>query len=251
MKAIFYILAGIRALLVFGFMVIFIGSYTLSTFVIPHTKERALNLRRNFIRFVVIPIFNVHIQLEGYPTVKPALYICNHRSFIDPLAICKYLDAFVIAKAEVANYPIINKGAELSGVVWVDRNNKDSRAATRDKMIEVLQSGYNILVFPEGTVGKDPYPLPFRKGTFIEAAEHQINVVPIAMEFQSAQDLWVLEKFIPQYFYQFSKWRTNIKLKFGEPLTGTNGEELCNQAYDWVSDEVSKMQEGWSDWAKK
>ncbi|MBK7700798.1 MAG: hypothetical protein IPJ39_19750 [Saprospiraceae bacterium] len=39
----------------------------------------------------------------------------------------------MIAKAEVAGYPIINKGAELTGVIWVDRNDQSSRTATRTK----------------------------------------------------------------------------------------------------------------------
>jgi 1-acyl-sn-glycerol-3-phosphate acyltransferase len=243
-----YFLAGIRAILVFGFMSIFMGSYMLSTIVVPHTKKRALKLRRNFIRYVALPCFNIKVEVEGQPEHSAALYVCNHRSFVDPLVICNHLDAFVIAKAEVAHYPIINKGAELSGVIWVDRANKDSRAASRDKMVEVIEAGYNILVFPEGTVGTNTTPLEFRKGTFIEAVERNIKVIPIAIEFQSKKDLWIIEKFIPQYFYQFSKLRTNVKVKFGHPIEANTGEESCQLAYQWISEEIKKMQYGWSEW---
>ena len=84
------------------------------------------------------PILNMHVIIEGKPHDKPALYVCNHRSFADPLAILPYLDAYVIAKAEVASYPIINKGAELTGVLYVKREDSQSRNAVRDKMVKPL-----------------------------------------------------------------------------------------------------------------
>jgi 1-acyl-sn-glycerol-3-phosphate acyltransferase len=229
-------------------MGIFILCYWISTIIVPHSKERALTLRKNFLKFVALPILNLHIQYEGNPELKPALYISNHRSFADPLVICRHLDAFVIAKAEVSHYPIINIGAELSGVIWVDRNNKDSRTATREKLIEVITSGYNVLVFPEGTVGTKSSPLPFRPGTFLEAFENDFPIIPIAIEYQSAQDLWVKEKFIPQYFYQFSKWRTHIKVKYGNPIEGKDGADNCQKAYQWVDNELAAMQHRWVKW---
>ncbi len=242
-----YIIAAIRGIVIFMGMAMFMLSYGLSCIFYKHTKQRALNLRTNYLKYVAIPVLNIKITKEGEPYHKTALYVANHRSFADPIVICKYLQAFVIAKAEVANYPIINKGAELTGVIWVDRNNKDSRSATREKLTETIDSGFNILVYPEGTVGIHKNTLPFRKGTFIEAAQNNIPVVPIAIEFRSNKDLWVREKFIPQYFHQFSKWKTEVKLKFGTPLSNLNGEELHQEAYDWINQELSEMQKNWSD----
>jgi 1-acyl-sn-glycerol-3-phosphate acyltransferase len=160
--------------------------------------------------------------------------------------MCRYLDGFIIAKAEVANYPIINKGAEITGVIWVDRNNHESRADTRSKLVEMIESGYNIIVYPEGTVGKDKEPLPFKKGSFHEAFNNNIDVVPVAIEYKSEKDLWKLQKFIPQYLYQFSKWKTEVKISFGNPIKYNSPEDLHAKAYTWVCIETSKMQENWS-----
>jgi 1-acyl-sn-glycerol-3-phosphate acyltransferase len=245
-KLVLNLLAGVRALIIFLAMVIFMLSYSFSCLVWKHTKERALRLRKNYLKYIGIPVLNIKVIKTGQPSTTPALYVCNHRSFTDPIVICRYLKAFVIAKAEVANYPIINKGAELTGIIWVNRKDKTSRTLTRDKMVETIKAGYNILVFPEGTVGKDKGTLPFRMGTFIEAAENNIPVVPIAIEFKSPKDMWVLEKFVPQYFHQYSKWKTEVKMTIGEPITGKTGEELHNQAYDWINTELDNMQNGWS-----
>ncbi len=247
MKVVLYFLALIRAILVFGGMIVYMLVYGISCLFIPHSKSRALNLRKHYLTYYCIPILNIKIEIKGAPIADAALYVSNHRSFTDPIVLCKYLNAFVIAKAEVMNYPIINKGAELTGVIWVNRQDQDSRNHTRSKMVETVKSGFNILVYPEGTVGKEKHTLPFRKGTFIEAAQNNITVVPVAIEFKSKKDLWVIEKFLPQYFYQFSKWQTNVKLTFGSPCSGTSGEELHNEAYHWINQEIRTMQAGWSE----
>lgn len=247
MSLLLNLLAAIRAILVFGSMAMFMLFYGISCIIIPHSKKRALTLRENFIKYICLPIFNIHITVEGSPSEDAALYVCNHRSFTDPIVLCRYLKAFVIAKAEVASYPIINKGAELTGVIWVDRENKDSRTATRDKMVETIQGGFNILVYPEGTVGKEKTTLPFKKGTFMEAASNGIPVVPVAIEFKSPKDLWIREKFIPQYFYQFSKWRTDVKLSFGSPMKSEDGSYLHTSAQQWIDTELIRMQKGWSE----
>jgi 1-acyl-sn-glycerol-3-phosphate acyltransferase len=247
LKVVLYLLALVRAILVFGGMIIYMVVYGISCIFISHSKSRALNLRKHYLKYFCIPILNIKIENTGMPIDRPALYVCNHRSFADPIVICKYLKAFVIAKAEVMNYPIINKGAELTGVIWVDRQDQDSRNHTRSKMVETIQDGFNILVYPEGTVGKEKHTLPFRKGTFKEAALNNIPVVPVAIEFQSKRDLWVMEKFLPQYLHQFSKWQTKVKISFGPQLSGTSGEDLHHEAHKWINHEITSMQKGWSE----
>ena len=245
MKVLLYILAIIRGILAFGLMALFILAYGLSCIFIPHTKNRALKLRENYLKYIGIPILNIDIDVIGKPIDTPALYVSNHRSFSDPAVACRYLRAFVLAKAEVASYPIINKGAELTGVIWVNRGNQVSRSTARSKLVETIKSGYNILLYPEGTVGIHRETLPFRVGSFIEAAENKIPVVPIAIEYMSPKDLWIKEKFVPQYLYQFSKWKTKVNLRFGEPIYSTDGNELCQQSYLWINEQLKDIQKDW------
>ena len=243
----FYPLAAIRAILIFMGMVFYMLFYAVSCIFIPHTSNRALKLRAHYLIYYCCPMLNINIEKKGNPLISTALYVANHRSFADPIVLCRYVPAFVIAKAEVKSYPVINIGAELTGVIWVNRMDTESRLQTRSKMVEVLQSGFNVLVFPEGTVSLTKNTLPFKKGTFIEAANNAIPVVPVAIEYQSAKDLWIKEKFIPQYFHQFSKWETTVKISFGEPLPGSDGPELYEQAQSWIDNELTVMQHEWSE----
>lgn len=193
------------------------------------------------------PILNLKVQVKGQPQAEPALYVSNHRSFTDPIVVSKYLNAFVIAKAEVASYPIINKGAEVTGILYVKREDKNSRSQARKEFVDVIKSGHNILVYPEGTISRNKEPIPFKKGTFFEAAKESITVVPVAIEFKNKKDLWTIPNFVGQYFNQFSKGKTEAKLSFGPPLKSKDGEELLSESYNWIKRELDSMQENWVD----
>jgi 1-acyl-sn-glycerol-3-phosphate acyltransferase len=165
---------------------------------------------------------------------------------VDPVIVSVYLDAFVIAKAEVGNMPMLNKGAELTGIIYVHRENRESRNETREKMKEMIRGGQNVLVYPEGTVGGNKTTIEFKIGTFLEAAKDGFKVVPIALEYKTARDHWVKISLFKQYFKQFSKWRTYAKIKFGPVLSSEDGHELQQQARDWIDQTILEMQKGWS-----
>lgn len=226
--------------------------YAVTSLFLGNTPERAFRLRKRWVKWLTLPLLNIKCDVKGKPPVTPALYVCNHRSFIDPLIKSAYLDAYVIAKAEIANYPIINKGAEATGVLWVKRDSIKSRNATREKLVETLLNGYNVLVYPEGTVGVTRETLKFSKGTFAEAVKNNIPVVPVALEYRDTKDLWQDASFLQQYFNQFASWRTEIKLSFGPAMTAEDGRQLSLDAHAWINAELKEMQKDWSrvNWGK-
>lgn len=227
-------------------MFVWILAYLVMSIFKRHTPERAFKLRKSWLGHICHPLLNIQVKVEGSPQQEACIYICNHRSFADPIVLCRYLDAYVIAKAEVANYPLINKGAEITGVIYVKRENKESRNEVRDMMIEKIKEGYNVLVFPEGTVGVEEFTINFRSGTFYEAAENNVKIAPVAMEFRDEKDLWLVPNFINQYISQFSKWSTDVKVSFGPVLQSSDGEFLKTESKKWIDNKLNEMHDGWS-----
>lgn len=193
-----------------------------------------------------MPILNVKVEIKGKASATPALYICNHRTFFDPGVLCQYLNAFVIAKAEIANYPIINKGAERTGVIWVKRESHISRKNTRNALVTNLQNGRNILVYPEGTTNNEVAVLPFKKGTFHEIAKINIPAVPTVVEYRDKKDFWKGGSLVDQYFKQFSAWKTYVKVEFGEAIFYEDGQKIRQECEEWVNQTLRKMHLGWS-----
>ena len=216
----------------------------LSTFAFKHTPQTAFRLRKSFMR-IAIPVLGIKIEKVGEIHDEPALYVCNHRTLSDPMALLYFLDAYVIAKAEVGDIPLLNKGALITGIIYVKRESKDSRKATRKAMIDTVLSGKNVLVYPEGTTNANFQTLPYRPGTFVEAANNNIPIVPVALEYKTENDLWIDRGLPAQWFYQFWKVRTDCKMVIGKAMRSEDFEELRSEAEMWTNFEITEIHEKW------
>ena len=222
-----------------------IGPYLLlSTFAFKHTPKTAFRLRRSFMK-IALPILGIKIDKEGEVHSEPALYVCNHRSLSDPMALLYYLDAYVIAKAEVGDIPLLNKGALITGIIYVKRESKDSRKATRQAMVDSVLEGKNVLVYPEGTTNGEFQTLPYRPGTFIEAANNNIPIVPVALEYKTKDDLWIEGGLPAHWFKQFWKLRTHCKLVIGKAMRSDDFEKLRSESEMWTNLEITAIHEDW------
>jgi len=240
-------LALVRGILLILGMALCLLGYAITRVFWKHTRTSGLKLRKFYIKYMAFPILNLKVELVGEPIDTAALYVCNHRSFVDPAVISKFLNAFVIAKAEITNYPVINKGAEVTGVIWVERTDRKSRANVRKAFVDVVKGGHNILVYPEGTISLTKKTLPFKVGTFKGAAKEGLTVVPVALEYKSDKDLWRINNIVGQYLSAFGKWKTETKLTFGPPMKMEDGAILADKCESWVNEELARMHEDWSE----
>ncbi len=207
-------------------------------------------LRRNMkIRLLWIRIVSwwlgLKIQKSGEVTPGIYLFVSNHRSFIDPVVALHFIQALPLAKAEVNGYPLIGFGARMTGVLFVQREDVDSRRGARLSIRNTWKRGYSVLIYPEGTTFNTPLPGPFRKGSFEVAAEAGIPVIPIAIEFEDVQDHWKDRSLLSQYLYQFGKSSCRCKVAFGDPITEPKADVLHNLTKRWIDQKVSSFRKDW------
>lgn len=246
LKPFLYLLALIRLLLLIIPMALFLAIYgILSSIFFKNTIERAFWLRRFYVKYACF-ILGIRNKVEGKATAKPAIYISNHRSLSDPLITSKYIDAFIIAKAEVENIPLISTGAKVTGILFVKRESKQSRSAVREKMKETLLSRQNILVYPEGTVNHLATPLPYRPGTFATSCQLDIPVVPVILEYKKQKDLWYNRGMIAHYFHQFGWPLTHSKLHIGPPMIDSDPIILKEKVEKYTKDKIAEMHKDWN-----
>jgi 1-acyl-sn-glycerol-3-phosphate acyltransferase len=239
------LLASLRIILIIVPMAILILSYILLTStVFKHNHDRAFRLRRWYLHYMNF-ILGINTKVVGELQDAPALYVSNHRSLSDPLILCRRLDAYIIAKAEVARYPLISTGAELTGILYVERNDKSSRSAVREQMKLTLKEGHNVLVYPEGTVNCHKKTLEYRNGTFREAAALGIPVVPVCLEYKRAKDVWCKRSMIKHYFLQFGYLFTEARLHIGSAIYDDDGLELRRKAEAWTNATIDKIHNNW------
>ena len=77
----------------------------------------------------------------------------------------------------------------LNGAVWVDRKDKASKAASKEKMLKVLKKGHCLCVFPEGTWNLRPSlpVLPLYWGIVDVAKNSRLPIVPMCFEYHEKE----------------------------------------------------------------
>jgi len=210
-----------------------------------HTIERGFRLRNAWIK-LAFRILNLKIvEKKGKIPDHPCLYVINHRNLIDPVLIASLADSHFLAKSEIESYPFLGRGAAMTGVIYVTRDAKSSRAAARKTMRQTMKKGLNLAVYPEGTTGTDEFTITFHKGSFDEAAQLGVPVVPIAQEFKNKSDLWLEPSLLRQFLIQFGKKSTEVKVEIHEAIISDNATYLMRESRKRIDESLKRMHLGW------
>lgn len=116
----------------------------------------------------------------------PAIIVANHVSHVDPILLAAVVwDAGFrprfLAKAGLFRTPVIGRAIKGTGQVPVLRGTADA-ALSLQAAVDVLAAGDRILIYPEGTVTRDPDGLPMagRSGAArLAALMPDVPVIPI------------------------------------------------------------------------
>lgn len=109
---------------------------------------------------------------------KPAVYIANHSSFLDILLTTMLHPKLVLLTNRwVWRSPAFGKIVRMAEYYPVADGAEDSVEPLRD----LVQRGYGIIVFPEGTRSYDDTIHRFHKGAFYIAEQLQLDVVPLVL----------------------------------------------------------------------
>ena len=112
--------------------------------------------------------------------VIPTLYVCNHVSYLDIEVLGGLIPGSFVAKAEVATWPFFSTLAKAQRTIFIERSSgKTSRS--RDEMMRRLNTGDNLMLFPEGTSSDGTRVLPFRTALF-GVAQLRRDEQPIAVQ---------------------------------------------------------------------
>ena len=230
----------------FAFGAIFyISRYLIKSVFTGYDLDRGIRLRKEFTN-ILIPALGIKIEVFGDLPEGGGLLVCNHRSYFDPFIIFKDVHALPVGKAEVKKWPIIGTAAQVSGAIFVDRKSPESRKQTRKAIAKTIQNGYFVINYPEGTTHTQEQTIPFKKGMFEDAANENIPVYPIALEYQDERMAFVGDDtFVPHFYKAFGAPKTKIKVSYGSAISSKNAEEILEKSKQWIDDELFKLRQNW------
>ena len=145
-------------------------------------KDRFLhNLLYRFANFVIRRVPAVKFTLDnsvGETFSKPAVIISNHQSHLDLMCLMMLTPKMIVVTNDwVWRNPIY--GALIRRAEFVPAANGIEEYMPQFRSL--VERGYSILVFPEGTRSADCSILRFHKGAFHLAQELGLDIVPVCL----------------------------------------------------------------------
>lgn len=124
----------------------------------------------------------VQVVLHNPERMSPTegvVYIANHVSWFDVLALASVLPRYsFVAKSELRRIPVFGPAAGAAGIVYLDRENRKQAFESYRGAADQVRSGKSVVVYPEGTRGREYALRPFKKGPFVLAIASQAPIVP-------------------------------------------------------------------------
>jgi len=111
-------------------------------------------------------IIGMRIRHKGSPPQPPFVLVTNHLSYVDIVLLATQLDAFFVAKSDVAKWPAIGALARSLNTIFVERGNRGDASRVVDLMEEILRAGHGVVFFPEGTSSDGSDVMHFKSALF-------------------------------------------------------------------------------------
>ncbi len=154
---------------------------------------------------------------EHIPASGGAVLAANHISHLDPLTFAHFVYGYgrlvrFLAKASVFEVPVVGAIVRNAGQIPVYRLTSDASVAFR-AAVAAVEKGEVVVVYPEGTITRDPdlWPMTGKTGAARIALASGVPVIPVAQ--WGAQDIvWPYSK-KPRLFP-----RKTIEMVAGEPV---------------------------------
>ncbi len=215
------------------------------------TSERTL--RWKGIAGAVVPAMNIisRITVEGgqnIPKTGPFILAPCHYSAIDPvimgLAVWKSgrVPRFM-AKASLFRVPVMGSILRWLGQVPVEREGKERAVAPMQAAQKLAAAGQGIIIYPEGSLTRDPemWPMRGKTGAVRMALDANMPLIPAAH--------WGTQVLMPRYSGKIRFFpRTPIRVLIGEPLDMSRFEgkprdqKLLAEATDYLMAEIARLQ---------
>ncbi|MBL8208616.1 MAG: 1-acyl-sn-glycerol-3-phosphate acyltransferase [Blastocatellia bacterium] len=228
-----------------------IGFYSLWLVVAPFVYFFATPKRRwrNFIfrhwAKTIVSVLGIKIRTNEIVPATPFFLVSNHLSYLDIVVLASQLDCVFIAKREVESWPVFGLLSRSMNTIFIDRARASDIPRVNALIVETLQSGQNIVVFPEGTSTAGASILPFKPSLLEPVARGHFPVAYSSIHYRTPPAeppahlsvcWWGTMTLMPHLWGVFRLSAIEATLTFGiETIRGTDRKELAQMLHEAVT----------------
>ncbi|HTM64691.1 MAG TPA: 1-acyl-sn-glycerol-3-phosphate acyltransferase [Flavipsychrobacter sp.] len=231
---------------VFAFAYFFTGSWMLTLVGavltnLPFAKEKGKLFFHKFLSAYTWSMMHIMrnvktrvIGRENADFSKPAIYIANHSSFLDILCTTMLHPRLVLLTNKwVWKSPVFGAVVRMAEYYPVAEGAEDGLEPLRD----LINRGYSIIVFPEGTRSFTDKIKRFHKGAFYISEKLKLDIVPLVLHgihYTMQKSDWLLKDGASTvYIYP--------RVPYNDPVSGNNYSEKTRYFTKSMRDELDKI----------
>ena len=102
---------------------------------------------------------------------------------MEDFGIPALFDIYPLAKAGVRDWFIIGRISDYAGTIYVQRENRQSRHAALQSLIDAVTEGKNIVIFPEGGCKGRRIFEKFHTGAFDISLQTGVPILPVFLHY--------------------------------------------------------------------
>jgi len=205
---------------------------------------------------LVLGVFYRRVEVTGrhhLPASPPRLYVGNHgNSLIDPAIALGWLPFGIrfLAKSTLWSHPAVGLFVRLVGAIPVYRHHDPGVDTSRNQQMferchELLASGADIALFPEGISHGEPHLMPLKTGAarialgaLAAAPDSGLRIVPFGLVFEDR-----------------GAFRSRVLLEIGEPIdpsalsaTGVLDRQVVQELTHRIEEGLGRVTVNYSSW---
>lgn len=153
-------------------------------FLIGGKHKRHLATRwSSFCAKLVMNTLGIQIVAAQSELMKGRLVVSNHMSYVDAIILAAMAPCVFVTSREVESSPGLGLLAKIAGCLFVERRHREQVAMDIEQIKVVLQEGFTVVLFPEGTSTNGEVILPFKKSLFDAAIDLELEVLPVSLNY--------------------------------------------------------------------
>ena len=161
---------------------------TLLFLIVPHLVYRAVGRPSPMVMAFLNAvgwIAGLRIRTTGTRLRRDVLFVSNHVSWLDILALGGAARSAFVSKAEVGTTPLVGWLADQNHTVYVQREARREIHSQANDLRNALARGRPVTLFPEGTTGPGDGLLPFRPSLLqaIIPTPPRLRVQPVFLDY--------------------------------------------------------------------
>ncbi len=204
----------------------------------PKNKPRYISRAIHIFSIIGAFVMGIKIKVSGFEKIrnrKGLFLVTGHLTYLDGIIASRILPLIFVARGDLKSWPFFGIFSLLSQTIFVNRNSAVSLQEEIERISFMLNSGVNIMFFPQGTTTNSPYDISF-KSSFFEAPIASSSIIaPFVIKYKKINGRNIDETnkdfifwygdmdFVPHLVYFLGLKNIEVELEILEPIEAIAG----------------------------